>query len=219
MKPAAMQDIKTIRSLFNYRSIFQQLQERGRSLFGSHFRLYKEDLPLITAMAAWMLRDEDVAAQLSIDLKKGLLLSGPVGTGKTQLMELMRCLPNEEQNYAVHNCAKIAHDFGRTGIKSLHPFTYGCLERPLKHPQHICFDDLGKEIITKFYSNACDVMQQIILLRHGLFISKNIITHVTTTLTMREIEFRYGADCRSKMRDMFNKISFANEANDKRKIF
>ncbi|WP_222597150.1 hypothetical protein, partial [Chitinophaga pinensis] len=70
----------------------QQLQQKGQERFGLHFRLYKEDLPIIVPIVAWMLRDEDVAAQCQINLNKGIFLSGPIGSGKTQLMQLMRYL-------------------------------------------------------------------------------------------------------------------------------
>ena len=80
-----------------------------------------------------------------------------------------------------------------------------------------CFDDLGIEGNLKYYGNECNVMAEILLSRYDLFVSQKIITHITTNLSASEIEELYGNRIRSRMREMFNLISFDKDAPDKRK--
>jgi hypothetical protein len=192
------------------------LQEKGRQLFGEHFRIYKEDIPVLVPIIAWMLRDTDVAAQYGMDLKKGIFLSGPVGVGKTQIMQLMRYLTTPAEDYNVLSCTKVALDFGRTGPNIIHHYTYGSFNSSDNKPLAYCFDDLGKEILVKHYGTSCQVMQQIILARYELFIQHGMVTHAISSMHTLEIEERYGTEIRSRLREMFNKIGFDNNANDKR---
>jgi hypothetical protein len=68
-----------------------------------------------------------------------------------------------------------------------------------------------------FYGNQCSVMAEILLSRYDLFHSFGMITHITTNLNSTEIEEKYGTRVRSRMREMFNLISFDKNAPDKRK--
>lgn len=216
MHPVVTTQTRTIRSLFDYRQILQQLQQKGKQLFGDHFMLYKEDLSVLVPIIAWMLRDEDVAAQCNIDLKKGIFLSGPIGVGKTQIMQLMRYLTSPAEDYKMISCTKLALEFGRKGTDIIHDYTYGNFN-PDGTPQTYCFDNLGKEIIVKHYGTSCQIMQQIILARYELFIQYRMITHVTSSLHTLQIEERYGAEIRSCLREMFNRIGFNKGAADKRR--
>ncbi|SHN45715.1 ATPase [Chitinophaga sp. CF418] len=216
MHPIVTKQIRTIRSLFDYRQILRELQQKGKQLFGDHFMLYKEDLHVLVPIIAWMLRDEDVAAQCSIDLKKGIFLSGPIGVGKTQIMQLMRYLTHPTEEYKIISCTKLALDFGRKGPDTIHEYTYGNF-KPDGIPQTYCFDDLGKEIIVKHYGTSCQIMQQIFHARYELFIQCGMITHATSSLHTLQIEERYGAEIRSRLREMFNRIGFNKGASDKRR--
>lgn len=218
MRPTAPEQMRAIRSLFDYKQILQQLQQKGKQLFGQHFMLHREDLPVLVPIIAWMLRDEDVATQFSIDLKKGIFLSGPIGVGKTQIMKLMRYLTAPSEDYKVLSCTKLALDFGRTGTNIIHDYTYGSFKPPDNSPLAYCFDDLGKEIVVKHYGTTCQVMQQILLARYELFIQSGMITHATSSLHTLQIEERYGTEIRSRLREMFNRIGFEKEATDKRKL-
>jgi hypothetical protein len=60
-------------------------------------------------------------------------------------------------------------------------------------------------------------MAQILLSRYDYFIYRRMITHVTTSLTSKEIEDRYGKEVRSRCREMFNLISFSAASPEKRK--
>jgi len=48
-------------------------------------------------------------------------------------------------------------------------------------------------------------------------VHQKIITHATTNLAAKEIEELYGKRVRSRLREMFNLISFPAETKDKRK--
>ena len=87
----------------------------------------------------------------------------------------------------------------------------------------ICFDDLGVETTGRHFGKDCNGMGEILLSRCDLFVrtcnperSRGVKTHATTNLNAQELEERYGNRVRSRMRQMFNLISFDAKSVDKR---
>lgn len=68
----------------------------------------------------------------------------------------------------------------------------------------------------RYFGDQINVMGEILLSRYDLYISQGIRTHATTNLNAEELEKRYGARVRSRLREMFNLIAFEAEAEDKR---
>jgi hypothetical protein len=62
------------------------LEEKGKVLYGPHFRLYSEDLPVLEKLLSYFSGDKEQAERLGLSLRKGILLTGPIGCGKTSLM-------------------------------------------------------------------------------------------------------------------------------------
>jgi hypothetical protein len=60
------------------------------------------------------------------------------------------------------------------------------------------------------------VLAEILLSRYDLFISRHMLTHLTTNLNSSEIEEIYGTRVRSRLREQFNLIAFSESAKDKR---
>ena len=67
----------------------------------------------------------------------------------------------------------------------------------------------------KYYRNDCNVMAEILLSRYDLFISRHMITHITTNLNSTEIEAIYGTCIISRLREQFNLIAFDSNAKDR----
>ena len=86
--------------------------------------------------------------------------------------------------------------------------------------KNYCFDDLGVELMGSHYANECHVMGEILLSRYELFSqpiqNRKVTTHLTTNLNAQELDKRYGNRVRSRMRTMFNLISFNENYIDKR---
>ena len=59
-------------------------------------------------------------------------------------------------------------------------------------------------------------MAEILITRYEHFIENKAITHITTNLLATEIEKAYGNRVRSRLRQMFNLITFSSETTDKR---
>lgn len=191
------------------------LAAKGRELFGQRFRIYPEDLNTVIPVIAWMLRDEEVARQFDIDLHKGIFLGGPVGTGKTRIMQLMRYIIPEPLNYEIRHCDRISAEYALKGPFALNIYI-GEENNDKHHHRSWCFDDLGSEDIAHHYGNSCHVMKKILLGRYELFVQSGTMTHVTSSLTTTAIEQKYGAEVRSRMREMFNRIIFDKATKDKR---
>lgn len=203
--------MNTVRS---YPDIMIWLQNKGQELYGNHFKITEEDHPIVYKLIAYFLNDEQACFQLGINLNKGILMSGPVGCGKTLLMNLMRYLTPAEYKFTVKPCRDISFEFIKDGYEVIHRYSRGKLDQ--LDPKIYCFDDLGLENNLKYYGNECNVMAEILLSRYDLYISRRIQTHITTNLSASEIENQYGNRVRSRMRELFNLIAYDNNTKDKR---
>lgn len=203
-----------IKSHYNYPEVITWLQTKGQDLYGNHFQILETDHNLIFKLIAYFLKDELTCYQFGINLNKGILLSGPVGCGKTSLINIMKYLTPTEHKFSVKACREISFEFIQDGYSIIHKYSKGRLYE--FDPKIFCFDDLGLENNLKYYGNECNVMAEILLSRYDIFINKNIPTHITTNLSASEIETQYGNRVRSRMRQMFNLIAYDKSTPDKR---
>ncbi|MEO8772609.1 MAG: hypothetical protein ABI402_21110 [Ferruginibacter sp.] len=209
--------VKTIRSHFDYLTIWEFLQSKGIELYGKNFKLLEEDADLIIKLICWFIKDELQAKKLGIDLEKGILIVGPVGCGKTSLMNICRFLLSAEKRHSIKSCRDISFEFMKDGHDIFHRYTKGSFRQDQFEPKIFCFDDLGLESKMNFYGNECSVMGEILLSRYDLYHSFGMMTHITTNLNSDEIEQRYGHRVRSRCRELFNLIAFPADTPDKRK--
>jgi DNA replication protein DnaC len=199
---------------YNYPELISWLEQKGKKDFGDKFHFLDQDITNITKLISYFLEDETTATKFNMDLTKGILLSGPVGCGKTTMMALMRYVPQPNKKFFLKTCRDISFEFIKDGYEVIHRYSHG----HNTHAEHknYCFDDLGTEKNLKYFGNECNVMAEIILSRYDIFISKKIYTHITTNLSASEIETAYGNRVRSRMRNMLNLIAFDKTTKDKR---
>jgi energy-coupling factor transporter ATP-binding protein EcfA2 len=191
------------------------LEKRGKELYGEKFRIHQEDHQIIYKLIVYFIGDQSEAVKLGIDLSKGIFLTGPIGCGKTSLMNVMRFVPPPERNHIMKTCRDISFEFIQEGYEVI--WRYSRMSFNNSHPKIYCFDDLGTEQSLKYFGNECNVMAEILLSRYEYFISQKMITHLTTNLSAKDLEEIYGNRLRSRLREMFNLISFSSKIPDKRK--
>ncbi|WP_335976101.1 ATPase [Gaetbulibacter jejuensis] len=192
---------------YDFTKILIYLDAKGKLLFGKNFKIYEEDEVVLYKLCIYFIRDFEACEKLNIDPSKGILLSGPVGCGKTSLMKLLRYIVPHHKPYEVIPARNITFAFNNIGYKTIQE--YG-------NSSFYCFDDLGVETTGRHFGKDCNVMGEIILSRYDLFLQRKIRTHATTNLNAQELEERYGNRVRSRMRQLFNLIAFDEKSKDKR---
>ncbi|MCF8714666.1 ATPase [Joostella atrarenae] len=194
--------------IYDFDRILIYLDIKGKMLFGNGFKIHEEDHPIILKLCHYLINDKENCEKHEIDPNKGILLSGPVGCGKTSLMLLLKHIVPFQRPYILIPSRNIVFGFNHIGYKTIEDF--GCR-------QFFCFDDLGVEPTGRHYGKDCNVMGEILLSRHELLIDHHIKTHATTNLNAEELEDLYGNRVRSRMRQLFNLVAFDPDTNDKRK--
>jgi DNA replication protein DnaC len=207
-----MKPIYTIENnirLYDFKACLEYLQAKGKAKYGEEFALRKEDFTLIRKILCYAIRDEEACQKYEIDFHKGILLLGPVGCGKTSLMTLIRDFFPTSFRPILKSTRQVSYEFIKEG--------YEIIDQYGKSVKVFCFDDLGVESSLKHYGNECNTMAEILLSRYDQFIQFGTITHVTTNLNSVELEKMYGVRVRSRLREMFNLITFPKETQDKRR--
>jgi hypothetical protein len=122
-------------------------------------------------------------------------------------MRLLKKIVPHQRQYEVIPARNIVFGFNHIGFKTIEDFG---------NEGFFCFDDLGAEPTGKHFGKDCNVMGEIFISRHELFLKHKVRTHATTNLNVKELEERYGRRVRSRMRQMFNLINFDKDTRDKR---
>jgi hypothetical protein len=198
--------------------LFSMVECKGKECFGEKFLLWKEDYPVLRKLLVYFFADQELAIKEDLDLKKGIMLCGPVGCGKTSIMSLVRYFQNGNIRHALRPCREIVFEFFSNGFETI--AKYGKSFHNVDGvwlPKIYCFDDLGLEKEAIYYGNECDVMKEIILPRYDLFESIEMITHFTSNLSSEELEIRYGENVMSRLEAMVNFVSFDKKTPDKRR--
>lgn len=201
-----------IKVSYDYAEIISSFKKQAQNYLGRDLIITPQEQGIIFGIIAWMLQDELVAQEMNFDLKKGILLTGPIGCGKTTLFKLLKKCKFPKAQFRMVSTRQIVSEFMKDGYEILDKYS-GDISKPTEY----CFDDLGLETSSKYFGNECNVMAEILLTRYDLFKEKGIVTHLTTNLSATEIESQYGNRLRSRMREMFNLFGYEEGAKDKRK--
>ena len=150
-------------------------------------------------------------------LSKGICLSGPVGVGKTELLNIFRI--NKRQCFHMVSVFDIETALQKN-LEQINAYCgpvpgWGHNKRFFYQPEiGWAFDDVGRESIIFDFGNKVDAISKILQLRYAYKVKFSGL-HITTNKPPAELEKRYDEAVRSRLREMFNYIHYSGE--DRRK--
>lgn len=200
--------------IYNFNKCVAFITYQGKKKFGQAFKIYESDLSVMHQLLVYAIKDEKSAAALNIDLSKGILLSGKNGCGKTAIMHLLKPFLPPKFDYKIKTCREVSFEFAKKGSEALEIYTQKTNNQ--NRLTGYCFDDFGTEQQIKHFANDSNVVAKIILNRYEQFVENKTVTHLTTNLSMLEIEKLYGSMVSTKIKQMFNVISFNSDTIDKK---
>ena len=209
--------------------VYQELTaEQLKSYFIREFKAqhsvdFVEDeysIPVLERLCLYFANDERFE-MLDDDysLSKGLVLHGVIGCGKSSWMRIFQT--NQKCSFQFKSCSQVAREFSKEGYKTLEKYFSpipNVYRSQFFGQQELgwCFDDLGFEQEAKHYGKASNVMVELIQAIYDKPAMKGMV-HFTTNLSANQIGDNYGSRIRSRMRELFNVISYASEAPDRRR--
>ncbi|RYC70832.1 P-loop NTPase family protein [Spirosoma sordidisoli] len=149
------------------------------------------------------------------DLRKGILLSGPKGCGKTDMLELFS--RNPYAPYIVISCLELEMAYSKKEVGSNIIDQYAGLI-PTQNVHHyygkthlgVQFDDFGAEGEAVHMGKRVNLMD--VLLQTRYRIVRGPYTHLTTNASEQGIQEAYDGRVYDRMIQMFNFIEFSPNA-------
>lgn len=197
----------------NARELFEKLKQT-RSPLGIPFEVTDWNKQVIFSLCLYFAGDPKCETQYEMSLKKGIMIEGPQGTGKTHLMNAFAINPHS--SYRNITTKQIAEQYAQKWERDyMDALRYYSLSHKAStdlrdvYGQEVfgfCYGDLGSESVRKQYGNETNVMEHIIFQRYENMIPFNQ-THFTTNLTSDELEQVYGVRVRDRLREMCNLLT------------
>jgi len=168
--------------------------------------------PVIDTLMHYLRNDE----QNETRPEKGIMLRGPVGTGKTLLLTaycnvfnvISRIIEND-QEFKMVPSYMVIDDFFKKGYEIFDNGIYG--DNSWRKNPLLIIDDLGSEADISHFGNVADPIGQLILRKYDA----KLKIHCSTNLGSQSLKNKYGERIFSRMKEMFNVITLKGE--DRRK--
>lgn len=155
------------------------------------------------------------------DLRKGLMITGRVGCGKTLMMKLFQ--RNQRQVFMMKSAREISRKWLEAGKESGAYLEDLCVPYPLPASDSqnffhrfagLCVDDVGTEDVQNNFGNKASVIAEVIEGRYSNG-ALGPYFHLTTNLTGEDFKNFYGVRVTSRLRESMNIIHYKGE--DRRK--
>jgi energy-coupling factor transporter ATP-binding protein EcfA2 len=210
---------------------WKHAQKRASAELKEGFAIDDENKATVSAFVAYFTANVEVMKEHSIDHRKGLIIFGNPGSGKSMLFRILRdCLQSHStvqigertfrereffQRSSLLTCEHMAKLYMLKGEGELHKFGQKAVTNINGDYQchHACFDDLGAEEVRNNFGNVKEVMVDLINERYDLFLAHGLKTHFTTNLNPDQIEKRYSTRIRSRLKHMCNVLSLGISEN------
>jgi DNA replication protein DnaC len=174
--------------------MFKLMKWTSRNVLGKEFILNEDNKRLITTLCYFFSADQRFETELNFSMKKGLLIRGISGLGKTHLV---KCLENNELNpVLILSMIEISEEIKQEGEYQI----------KVGDKKIIYLDDVGTEEATiNHYGTKINFFKNFI---EGYYLRNSPFNRliISTNNSAAEIEEKYGFRVRSRMRDMFNVI-------------
>ena len=172
------------------------------------------DRDILNSIFAWIWKRDDLN-KLGLDYEKGFFLYGPLGLGKSMTLQAMRRYMNSVKARHHHlqddyrlgswwkSASEIANIYAADGQPALLQYTGQDI--------NLVIDEFGREPIpASNYGTKMNVLQFVLQLRYDH--RRSSVTHITTNLTLEQIEPRYGDYVADRCKEMFNFIEFEGKS-------
>jgi len=185
----------------NAKYMYRLMKWSSQNIFGKQLIVNDNTLKLIQVLCYFLSNDERFETELNYSFKKGLLIRGISGLGKTHLV---RCVEkNELHPILVLSMLEIADEVRSEGEYKIEMGTNKILY----------LDDVGTEEATvNFFGTKINFFKnflELTYLRNQFKTFSGLM--ISTNNSFDEIEQKYGFRVRSRIKDMFNIIDVKGE--------
>ncbi|HLV63632.1 hypothetical protein [Galbibacter sp.] len=140
------------------------------------------------------------------ELRKGLLVYGNCGTGKSSMFDIVQRVSLKYNikhlyftNISVHD---IVSQFNKESKQNKLVGGESVIEKYSRGPVH--FDDLGTEKLVQSWGIKENLFDRLLQIRYNEFKAKGTKTFVTTNLSIRELQDNYSEQVNDRLYQMFN---------------
>ncbi|MBK3518250.1 ATP-binding protein [Carboxylicivirga marina] len=193
---------------YSFQTSLEWLDCQGKKQFGAHFSIHKNRQDILYKLLVYAIGDIENMKRKGLNPKKGLLVYGASGVGKSQLLMLLNYFFPPQKRFKLQSAREVSFAFIRHGYKLLSQYTTGSYGYYQQHylPKVYCFDDVGQERPIHYFENECDVLKEIVLSRYDHYLKKGMVTHLLTEFTPDELGQRYGKRFQRRIEEMCNII-------------
>jgi DNA replication protein DnaC len=144
-------------------------------------------------------------------LKKGIMLIGGVGTGKSLLFRIFKEYTSQIiriNSFQYHTSQEIIDNVNVKGVEYMDVFNHN-----YDNPITCYIDDIAsRNEVIKYYGTEVNVMEQLLSIRYNVFSRYRKLTHVTSNKYPSDFKDLYDNRIVDRMKEMFNIIELTGKS-------